>query len=323
MADPSVDAINTAASGHMQRGIALLQHGDHASAVEALRCFDEALALRRQIPTSRNSFQGYLLAACLLNRADALVRLGDAERLGSALTAFDEAIGILRQLPLDEDERYPRRLAMALHNGGLLRQVSGGPDGVELGATAFGEAIDILDRDHSTRIPDRDYLRGVVWLSLANLEAVREDPDADRRARDAVKMSLGHLAGLETTDSAAAEAGVRARHVLCRCCASALSRPAIPGEPMPDDVHDATDAVDDGLALVRGWEQREVVHLRPLAFDLFRFGARVYARYQPHFLREFIEENMNPAQSSVAYVESEEMQRAAQEALALLDRPAF
>ena len=89
---------------------------------------------------------------------------------------------------------------------------------------------------------------------------------------------------------------------------------------MPDDVHDATDAVDDGLALVRVWEQREVIHLRPLAVDLFRFGAHIYARYQPQFLQEFIEENMDPAHSSAAYVESAGMQQAAQEALVLLDQ---
>jgi hypothetical protein len=317
MADPTVDAINAAASGHVKRGIALMQPGDPARAIEALKCFDEALALRRQIPTSVAPFQGYLLAACLLNRADALVRLGGAERLSCALTDADEAVGILRELPLGEDDRFPRRLAMALHNGGLVRQVSARPEEIDLAATAFRDALAVLNHDQSTRIPDRDYLRGVVWMSLANLEAGREDPEADRRARDAVKMSLVHLANLETTDPGAAEAGVRARHVLCRCCASALSRPAPAGEPMPNEVHDATDAVDEGLALAREWERRGVIGLRPLAVDLFRFGVRVYARYQPHFVREFIEENVNPAQSSSAFVESAEMQQALQEALLL------
>ena len=136
----------------------------------------------------------------------------------------------------------------------------------------------------------------MAWCgcSLATLEAARQDSDADRRARDAVKRSLVHLADHKTIDPAAAEAGVRARHFLCRCCANALSQSAVAGEPMPDDVHEATDAVDDGLALVRAWENARSLIFRPLAFDLFRFGARVYAHYQPHFLREFIEENMNP-----------------------------
>ena len=87
---------------------------------------------------------------------------------------------------------------------------------------------------------------------------------------------------------------------------------------MPEDVHEATDAVDDGLALVRSWEQRGVRCFRPLAFDLFRFGARVYARYQPQFLEEFIDDNLNPALSSAGYVESPEMVMAAHEARQLI-----
>jgi hypothetical protein len=42
-----------------------------------------------------------------------------------------------------------------------------------------------------------------------------------------------------------------------------------------------------------------------------------FAVYQPHFLNEFIVENMDPRHSSAAYVESAEMRSAAQEALGL------
>ena len=57
-----------------------------------------------------------------------------------------------------------------------------------------------------------------------------------------------------------------------------------------------------------------------IAFDLFRFGARVYARYQPQFLHEFVLDNMNPDQSSLDYAHCAEMRAAAQEALALARR---
>jgi hypothetical protein len=76
---------------------------------------------------------------------------------------------------------------------------------------------------------------------------------------------------------------------------------------MPEDVHDATDLVDEGLSLVRYWEQRGLTHFRGLAADLFRFGARVYGGYQPHFLSEFVRENMDPRRSSRGYVESPEI----------------
>ena len=113
-----------------------------------------------------------------------------------------------------------------------------------------------------------------------------------------------------------AGAGLQARHELCRLCAHGLSQAG--DEEMPRDVHEATDAVDEGLELVRSWEQRGVPFFRPFALDLFRFGARVYARYQPQFLDEFIADNMNPDASSAGYVESPEMVMAAQEARMLL-----
>ena len=71
---------------------------------------------------------------------------------------------------------------------------------------------------------------------------------------------------------------------------------------------------------MRGWERRGAPHFRPLAFDLFRFGARVYARYQPQFLDEFIADNMNPEASSPDYVGSSEMVMAAHEARLLIPR---
>jgi hypothetical protein len=46
----------------------------------------------------------------------------------------------------------------------------------------------------------------------------------------------------------------------------------------------------------------------------------VYALYQPHFLDEFVHDNLDPAGSSAEYVESDEMRAAAEEARALWTR---
>jgi len=125
--------------------------------------------------------------------------------------------------------------------------------------------------------------------------------------------------GASSTDPNAASAGLQARHVLCRVCAHTLSQAGDSLE-MPQDVHEATDAVDDGLELVRTWEQRGFGYFRLFAVDLFRFGARVYAHYQPQFLDEFIEDNMNAAASSPEYVQSADMVMAAHEARLLIPR---
>jgi hypothetical protein len=316
--DDEVEAINAQASVLMKRGIAFLEEPRREAPIDALHCFDEALELRRRVPADHSSFQGYLLAACLLNRGDALVRMGDVGPLAAALASYDEGIDVLRRLPLAEDARFPRRLAMGLQNRGLAFNARGHEGDTDRAAASFRDALAVLDESHAEGIDDRQYLRAVVWLNLANLRARQASNDAHEAAREAATRAIEAVAGLENADPNAAAAGLQARHVLCRVCANNLSS-AASDEAMPADVHEATDAVDEGLDLVRGWEQRGVAAFRPIAFDLFRFGARVYARYQPQFLDEFIADNVNAAASSADYVESPEMVIAAQEARLLKD----
>jgi hypothetical protein len=309
--ESEVDAINAEASVLMKRGIALLDEPRREAAIDALHCFDEALELRRRVPVGHSAFQDYLLAACLLNRADALVRFNDVGPLAAALASYQEGIDVLRAVRLSEDPRYPRRLAIAHQNRGLALQLRGD---MASAASAFNDALAVLDHDHSTGITDRDYLRAIVWLNLANLQAANPAADSQAAARAAAARTLAYVAGMEAEDIQAAAAGLQARHVVCRVCAQTLSEVDEVDDDMPPDVHEASDAVDEGLRLVRNWEMRGVAAFRGLAFDLFRFGARVYARFQPQFLDEFIAENVDPSQSSASYVESSDMALAAHEA---------
>jgi len=110
-------------------------------------------------------------------------------------------------------------------------------------------------------------------------------------AQDAARRALTLVEAREHDDAAAAEAGLNARHVLCQILGRRLSGQA-QSKPVMAEVHDATDLADEGLDLVRAWQQRGVERFRNLATDLFRFGARVYAHYQPHFLHEFVSEQL-------------------------------
>lgn len=208
---------------------------------------------------------------------------------------------------------------MAYQNRGLALRTQG-PSGAKEALAAFTDAIAVLDHDHAALISDRQYLLAVVWMNLANARASEATAESQSPARDAAVRAMALVADLEANDAEAAEVGLKARHVLCRTIAARLSRPTASDETMPDDIHEATDIVDDGLDLVRRWEQKGIARFRGIACDLFRFGARVYARYQPHFLSEFVRDNMDPGQSSSDYVESPEMRAAAQEALGLPNR---
>jgi tetratricopeptide (TPR) repeat protein len=285
-----IEAMDAQASIFMKRGIHLLESDGPNSAAEAVTLFDSALELRRRLLTEALPGTGYSLAACWLNRADAMMKLPDADHLSAALHSYDEAIRLLRELPLQRDPRFPRRLAIAYQNRGLALQRQDRPDMAEA-SRAFLEAISVLDRDYSALISDRQYLFGVVWLNFANSCATVSNAELTARARDAARRAIAFVSDLEVSDANAAEVGLKARHILCQTIASILSQAFVNDGIMPDAVHEGTDAADDALILIRHWEQEGVVRFRNIACDLFAFGARMYARFQPRFLEEFVREN--------------------------------
>jgi tetratricopeptide (TPR) repeat protein len=314
-----VDAVNAQASVLMKRGISLMGEGRAETVAEALCCFDQALDMRLGLPIKRAPILAYGLAACWLNRADALLRLGGAERLELALRSYDEGIALIRSIPLADDPRFPRRLAIALQNRGLALLAFGSNE-VAGGIDAFNDAIALLDSDDAAAIPDRPYLTAAVLTNLAMAHAAAGAYQSATDAHDAAVRAIALAAPLEKDDVEAAEVGLKARHVLCQTIAGRLAPAPLGGGPMPDDVHEATDLADEGLTLIRGWEQKGVTPFRAMAHDLFRFGARVYKLYQPQFLSEFIFENLDPSRSSQDYVNSVEVRSAAFEAFGMLEK---
>jgi hypothetical protein len=305
-----IEAIDAQASSFMQEGIRLVQSGNDADAIPYL---DRALQLRRRLPTEVPR-HAYGLAACWLNRAEALTRLG-VDHHAQALHSYDEALALLSPLPLGGDARFSKRLAIAHQNRALVLAAQNPPATAEAIAALAG-AIAILDRAEEMDAPGRDYLLAVVWMNLANIHASEDTIVSDLAARQAALRALALVKAHEHENTASAEAGLKARHVLCQIAGRRLSDQAKSGTVL-GDVSEATDLAEEGLTLVREWERRGVDCFRSLASDLFRFGARVYAHYQPHFLHEFLSEQLDPGQSANSYVHSREMQDAMRE-LALL-----
>jgi hypothetical protein len=256
----------------------------------------------------------YGLAACWLNRAEALTSLGPAHH-ALALGAYDEALALLHPLPLGADARFPRRLAIAHQNRALVLAAQNPPAAAEA-ITALIDAIAVLDHAEAMEAPEREYLLAAVWMNLANIQASEATIESDLAAQEAARRALGLVKAQEHEDASAAEVGLKARHVLCHIAARRLSVKA-ESQTVMANVHDATDLADEGLDLVREWERRGVDRFRNLASDLFRFGARVYAYYQPHFLQEFLNEQLDPRQSAHSYVKSREMQDAARQSVLL------
>ena len=293
-----IKAIDAAASVLMKRGIRLVTDAAPSDAIhEALGCFERALDMRSRLPVDRDPVLRYGLAACWLNRADALRRLGRPDQLATALHSYEQGIALLRDLPMADDPRFPRRLVIAYQNRGQILQTRGAAS-LSAAIAAFAEAMAVLEHPDSAAIPDRAYLLAGVWMNVANAR-IAEDTDSSWMAAAAAALrALALVTDLEAGDADAAEVGLKARHVLCHTIARRLSQ-GTTEQAVNADVHQATDIVDEGLELVRRWERQGVARFRGTAYDLFRFGARVYATYP-------------------GYVNSPEMHAAALEARMLL-----
>ncbi|MBE7157237.1 MAG: hypothetical protein INR62_02155 [Rhodospirillales bacterium] len=284
-----IKAINTQASVFMKAGIQLLYSEDNAEG--ALIQFDKALQLRSQLPT-HVPMDAYGLAACWLNRAEALTRQGPTHH-SSALHAYNQALALLRPLPLAEDGRFGKRLVIASQNVALLFAALD-PPGTKEASAALQDAIRVLNE--SQGIEDREHHRllTVTWMNLANLQERESTLTSDEEAWRSAQQALTFAKAYEQKDEITAEAGLKARHVLCRLLARRLESNGSSKDAM-DDIHQATDLAEDGLELARSWERRGVQSFQNVAFDLFQFGAKVYANYQPQFLAEYLGEHLGAA----------------------------
>lgn len=303
-----IDAANDEASALVRRGLALLQPGEHGrtaaadaeACTSALECFDRALAIRLRLPFERSPRLRYDLAGTWLNRGVVLAAQGTSGPNG-AIAAYAAAVRLLETLPLDEDARFPRRLAIAHQNRGRAFQARAGSSRADA-VGAFHEALAVLDRPAAQAIADRGYLQATAWASVADAEASDGCAPSCRRAIAAATKALEIVAPTEEEDPQAALVGLQARHACCRAIARCLPPHCDPAAVSPDDVHLATDMADEGLSMARHWLQRGLTQVTPLAADLFQFGAAVYARYQPHFLQDFINEHRALATGAVADV---------------------
>lgn len=285
--------IDQRASDWMHRGMDWMAKSAPGAQEKAIACYDRAIALRQKLPLAENPRYRYGLAAGWMNRADAQSRLGTMAHNADSVASYDEALELLRSLPLQDDALYPRRLAIALINRSLVRRK--GESRAEMDDAIRGnrEALAVLENPAARGIPDRGILCAAALGNLADALLETGDsaaPEAQALAQEALKL----VHESERGERKAAEAGGKARHVLC----AAIAAQSRDGMTVPADLLAlATATVDDGLALARHWEERGDAGFRALAQDLFRFGCRVHQGGEPGFLAKFILESLDPAQT--------------------------
>jgi hypothetical protein len=278
----------------MHRGLDLLEAGTPDGLAEAVRCFDRAITLRRVSHFPGDPSAAYGLAAGWLNRGDALARIEYPGQVAEAIRSYDEALALLLTLPLEHDPLYPRRLAIAWINRGLARQKEGTPLAVADAGRCFRAAIGVLESAPAAAITGLPLLRAGTLINLAGVLLDLAEPSLPE-ARTAALRALPFVRDTERTDRAAAEIGLKARHLLCRALAAESSDGrSIPPERMAE----AMAAVEDGLALGRLWRASGEEGFLALEEDLFRFGCRIHPANEPNFLATFLLENLDPEKAN-------------------------
>lgn len=302
------------ANSRLLRGLALLEESTPASLREAVRCFDDAIELRRELPFAENCWFRYGLIAGWMNRGDALTRLGSADELSEALRSYDEAFTHLHELPMCESPLFVKRLAIAWLNRGFTLMKRATPGDVVAAVESFREAIAAAQNFFAANPVEGGVLLAGAWMNLGNASIQLSPPNASN-ARNATRDVLKLCSPLEQSDASVAEIGFKARHILCQALAHLLTAQELSSAQRDGLLAEAADAVDDGMALARHWEIRGAIQFRTQAADLFRFGCRVYQSHQPHFLTEFLLENLDPAHSDGAFAASLQMRASARDAL--------
>ncbi|MFO1498164.1 MAG: hypothetical protein U1G07_07190 [Verrucomicrobiota bacterium] len=301
---------DAAANDCTQRGLALLQLNTTACLQESISWFDQAIALRQALPLEADPWLRYGLIAGWLNRADALTRLGSPAQLAQALESYAAAFAHLQLLPIEAHPLFKRRLIVAWLNRAATLQAQATERSFSEAIHCFDQAIQLLGPCPDT-LDDCHHLLGGAWLNRAT--ALLSFPQAQPAAALAsARHALRSVEFKEREDVLAAEISLKARHVLCRAAARALAVPGMLPQDRDQLLHESTDAVDEGIDLIHHWEQYHVTQFRPLAPELFRFGALAYQLYQPHFLGDFILDGLDRLES---FAPCEPARRAAREVL--------
>jgi tetratricopeptide (TPR) repeat protein len=286
----------------INRGLCRFAGGDPEQLPAALEDFDRAVALREQLPVEGDEAARWALAAALLHRGDALHRLG--ERDEEARAAYDTAIGHLRQLPYLENPAALQRLALACANRGLVAADH------DEARRYFDECIALLPSPQNP--PQLVTLCNALLNRGRHSLQVADDPDAT--AADARRV-LELVGAHERNHPSPAELALQARHLLAHSLVGWLDESRKGAGLAEDWISDATDAVEEALAVERHWEQLGFDGLRPLACELFQLGLHVYRVCQPHFFADFLVEAMDPEMSPGAPFADPGFQGAAARAL--------
>jgi tetratricopeptide (TPR) repeat protein len=267
-------------------GCALQAGAGREEQMRSLGAFDRAIGILERLPVRSDPRFRHNLAAAWMNRADALARIDTAGSRSEALPAYGCAVAIASELPLDEKASFRILLASCWINLGSLRQRLSDLSGAAL---AYDRAVAALG--NLPRAGHRMACHHAATALTNRGEALLEDGSRDGAARavSSAKLALSQFEGRDVGGPARAKLSLRALRVMARGLEALLR---FDRSRSVDRVAALTDLAERGLDLALAFRNRAPEIFDPFFIWFYSFGSRVYGRYQPQFLREFLEEGL-------------------------------
>ena len=251
---------------NMLDGIADLERGDWP---QALSNFDKAILIRTATPWRESPESAWLLAAAWINRADAFRFLNHPN---DAIRDLDQAIDAMQHVPVRENLIYLNRLILAwINRATILGDLARTTEAISDFETAQSLLITPLPPDQFVLAATLHSNRSRLNLDIGLIQEGLKDAQRSVELFNQIQA-----------DKSVAEPSLRSRAILCRALALLLDTPK-GGKLIEDWIALATDTIEDALSTAKKFSYQG-----KLLGDLVRYGAKIYATCQPHFLREYL-----------------------------------
>ncbi|MCB1063989.1 MAG: hypothetical protein KDN20_13835 [Verrucomicrobiae bacterium] len=269
------------------RGIGLLGAKAWQAAIQS---FDQAIAIRRR---SSDSGAHWGLAAALINRGEALGKLGGDANWTAAVEAQEQAIDALAIFAFEKNPGIANRLALAwMNRGEALAQLTEkhGADRASDSMDSYDKASQILEPLAGAGHPDSARVLAVI-LANGSRARLRFSHGAPEVTAQLARRALLLVADQTNLDRELLEVVLTASLTLCRSL--------LQSEPSEDLDAEITEIADSALStLAARWQyDPEDETLVSLASEVFLCGADAYLRYQPHFLTDYLLDQLDPDRS--------------------------
>ncbi|EDY84665.1 hypothetical protein VDG1235_4298 [Verrucomicrobiia bacterium DG1235] len=259
---------------------------------QATNCFRQSIVLLDELPWKENIRYRHQLAATWLNLGNVYARQSNPQKPEQrTIDAYEKSLEVIDDLPTEEAS-IGALVAGVRSSLGRALMWSSDKSNLDLAISSFEETIRVIGGIKDKSDPRLGIEIASAHANRANLlSRVPPSSESVQQTIQSCEFALKIAGPNEKTHLVAAEISLSARRSYCHAFGMLI---AAQKPEAQQEIHDkASDLLEDGLKLVKHWESKGAQGLRPSAQHLFHLGCAFYCTQQPHFLPEFIKENLD------------------------------